>query len=267
MKSGTRVLMRVETNVPLVRGRVQDGKHGRLAQTAPELARYAERGAKLIVLSHLGRPDGRRVRALSNAPVARAMEKMLHRRVLFSKDLTGPKVKKTIAKMRAGDILWLENVRFDPREEQDSQAFAKELAALADVYVNNAFGVCHRAHASVHAIARELPSYAGTLVQQEVRELGRPFQKPFVLVMGGMKLKTKLPALGRLAPQADRILIGGARERGTRKIASYGRLHDSSRGITRRACRFETFRRQNTAPDRRAHTPREACAQNRGTLY
>ncbi len=209
MKKNTRVLMRVDTNVPIKNGRVIDGSRGRLAHVAPEIERYAKRGARVIVLSHLGRPKGKRVKALSNRPIAKKMGKMLGRQVEFVSSVSGPVARRAVGKMSDGDILWLENVRFEEGEKKNSSALAKAWAASADLYINNAFGACHRKHASVHAITRELPSYAGSLIQKEVSELSKPFRKPFVIVVGGIKIKTKLPALSKLAPQADMILVGG----------------------------------------------------------
>ncbi len=201
--------MRVDTNVPIKNGRVVDGKRGRLARAAPEIEAYARRGAKVIILSHLGRPKGKRVKELSNAPVAKGMSRILGRQVDFVSKTSGPSVKNEVTGMLEGGILWLENVRFDEREVKNSRVLAKEWAELADVYVNNAFGACHRKHASVHAITKELPSVAGGLIREEVQELSKPFEKPFILVMGGIKLETKLPVLRHLAPQADVILAGG----------------------------------------------------------
>jgi len=201
--------MRVDTNVPILKGRVAEGKRGRLARVTPEIRAYADRGARVIVLSHLGRPKGSRVKLLSNQPIAKQMARLVGRRITFVDVVSGKKAEQAVHDMSPGDIVWLENTRFDAREKKDSATLAKEWAAFADIYINNAFGVCHRKHASVHAITRKLPSFAGGLLQEEVRELTRPRKKPFMLVMGGIKLETKLPMLEKLAPDAKAILLGG----------------------------------------------------------
>ena len=201
--SGTRVFVRVDANVPVKAGRVQDGGvFGRISQALPEIERLQKRGASVILAAHLGDPGGVVDKKLSLAPIAKVFEKRLRRSVPFVSDLKVPELK-------PGQLCLLENLRFDPGEEKNSDSYAWKLAKLADVYVNNAFGVCHRRHASVHAITRHLPSFAGELVMREVAELSAKPSHPFVLVMGGAKIATKINILKTLGPKADKILLGG----------------------------------------------------------
>jgi phosphoglycerate kinase len=203
IKSGTRVFLRIDANVPIKQGVAQDGGlFGRISQALPEIERLHKRGARIILASHLGDPNGKIDKKLSLAPVAKVLERRLRRPVPLVRNSTLPE-------LRPGEVCLLENLRFDAGEEKNSDAFAWGLAKLADVYVNNAFGVCHRRHASVHAITRHLPSFAGELVLREVAELSRRPEKPFVLVMGGAKIETKIGLLKALGPRADKILLGG----------------------------------------------------------
>ncbi|MFZ2681495.1 MAG: phosphoglycerate kinase [Patescibacteria group bacterium] len=201
---GTRVLVRLDVNVPVKRGQVQDGgAFGRIAQALPEIEALRKRGARIILAAHLGDPGGKVVKSLSLGPVAKVLATKLKRVV--------PLVTawEDLPELRPGGLCLLENLRFDPGEEKNDDAFAWKLAKLADVYVNNAFGVCHRRHASVHAVTRHLPSFAGELVRREVEELSAKPVKPFVLVMGGAKIATKINVLRELGPKADKILLGG----------------------------------------------------------
>ncbi len=211
--SGKRVLIRIDANVPIKKGRAIDGPHGRIARSAVDIDWLSQRGAKVIVLAHLGRPLGKRVSAFSLKPVAKRLGGLLKTRVTLSHDIVGPKVVKQIEMMKNGDVLLLENLRFDPREESNSPSFAQALASLGDLYVNDAFADSHRAHASIDAIASELPSFAGPLLENEISVLSK-FEKhikePFALVMGGLKVDTKLPVIERYLDSAQKILIGGA---------------------------------------------------------
>ncbi len=203
ISSGTRVLLRVDANVPIKHGQAQDeGVFGRISQTLPEIERLRKRGASIILASHLGDPGGKVNKKFSLAPVAKVFEQHLKRAVPIVTDFQIPE-------LRPGELCLLENLRFDAGEEKNSDTFAWKLAKLAEVYVNNAFGVCHRRHASVHAITRHLPSFAGELVIRETTELSRDLKKPFMLVMGGAKIETKIGLLKRLGNQADKILLGG----------------------------------------------------------
>ncbi len=204
IKAGTRVFLRIDVNVPLKHGQVQDaGVYGRIAQSLPEIDRLRKRGAIIILAAHLGEPHGKIDKKLSLAPVANVFEQRLKRPVPLIKDWVVPALK-------PGDVCLLENLRFNAGEENNSDTYAWKLAKLADVYVNNAFGVCHRRHASVHAIVRHLPAFAGELVLREVAQLSKALTKPFVLVLGGAKINTKLALLQKLGPKAERILLGGA---------------------------------------------------------
>ena len=201
--SGTRVFLRIDANIPIKQGQAQDGGvYGRIAQALPEIERLRKRGASIILASHLGDPAGKVDKKLSLAPVAKVFEKRLRRAVPLIRDFKVPE-------LRPGELCMLENLRFEAGEDKNSDAYAWKLAKLADVYVNNAFGVCHRRHASVHAITRHLPSFAGELLVREVTELSEKPRKPFVLVMGGAKIETKIGLLQQLGPKADRILLGG----------------------------------------------------------
>lgn len=211
--TGKRVLLRIDGNVPVAKGRAVDGSHGKIARAAVDIEWLRQRGAKVIVVTHLGRPNGKRVAAYSVRPVARRLSELLVTEVQLARDVAGPSAQRLVKLMKNGDVVMLENVRFNPGEERNSTTLAHALAQLADVYVNDAFAVSHRAHASVDAITSELPSYAGQLLASEVDVLEKVVKSPkhpFVLVMGGLKMKDKLPVLRRLLPEADRVLIGGA---------------------------------------------------------
>ncbi|HLD18378.1 MAG TPA: phosphoglycerate kinase [Patescibacteria group bacterium] len=210
---GKRVLVRIDANVPIRRGRAVDGPQGKIARAAVDLEWLRQHGARTVVITHLGRPQGRRVGAYSVAPVARRLEELLSTKVAMCREAVGPCARRCAEKLEEGEILLLENLRFYPGEEQNSRSFAQGLSALADLYVNDAFAVSHRAHASVDAIAEELPSYAGPLLVHEVSVLSSLLhaeRHPFVLAIGGLKMTTKLPVLERLLPHVDRVLIGGA---------------------------------------------------------
>jgi len=211
--TGKRVLIRIDGNVPIQKGKVVDGPHGRIARSAVDIDWLSQRGAKVIVLSHLGRPNGKRVASFSLKPVAKRLGGLLKSRVTLSKEIIGPKVVKLIEQMKNGDVLLLENLRFDAREESNAPSFAQALASLGDLYVNDAFAVSHRAHASVDAITSDLPSFAGPLLANEITvlsKLDKGLKHPFVLVMGGLKIETKLPVIERFLTSAEKILIGGA---------------------------------------------------------
>lgn len=210
---GKRVLVRIDANVPLKGGRVVDGSHGRIARSAVDLDWFLQRGARVIVMAHLGRPKGRRVSAYSLKPVAKRLSELLKTKVKLSRTVIGDDVKRAVAKMQDGEVLMLENLRFDRREKENSPSFAEALASIADIYVNDAFSNSHRAHASIDEITSHLPSYAGPLLANEVSTLARldkNIKNPFVLIMGGLKMNTKLPVIQRFAKEVDQILIGGA---------------------------------------------------------
>ena len=209
--AGKRVLIRVDLNVPVQDGRVTDAT--RIERVAPTIAELAERGAKVIVLSHFGRPKGERVPAMSLKPLVAPLAAALKgRSVAFSDDCVGPEAERTVAALADGQIALLENVRYHAGEEKNDAALAKQIAALGDLYVNDAFSAAHRAHASTAGIARYLPSYAGRLMQAELdalhRALGKPAH-PVTAVVGGAKVSTKLTLLGNLIGKVDTLAVGG----------------------------------------------------------
>lgn len=211
---GKRVLVRIDGNVPVKGGQVIDGPQGRIARAAVDLEWLRQHGARIIVMSHRGRPAGKRVAAFSNAPVAKRLSELFGVKVKLCREVVGERAARLIESMHDGDLIMLENLRFHPGEEQNGRSFAQQLAALGDLYINDAFAVSHRPHASVDAIAEELPAYAGPLLFQEVSVLeslvdGEP-KRPFVLIMGGLKMTDKLPVLESLLPRVDKVLIGGA---------------------------------------------------------
>lgn len=207
---GRRVLVRVDFNVPLSGGRVTDDT--RLRAALPTLTYLLERDARLVLVSHLGRPKGRAVEELRLDPVAQALADLLHRQVFKADQVVGPEVADAAARLQAGEVLLLENVRFDPREEANDPDLARELAGLADLFVNDAFGAAHRAHASTVGVARHLPAVAGLLMAAELEALGRLLERPerpFWAVIGGAKVADKLGVLERLLDRCDGIIIGG----------------------------------------------------------
>ena len=207
---GKRVLVREDLNVPLDGGRISDDT--RILAAAPTLRSLSDRGAKVIVLSHLGRPDGKVVDGLSLAPVASRLGELLGMTVKLAADCVGPVAEAAIDAMNEGDVLLLENVRFHKEEEANDPAFAKQLAALGDLYVNDAFGTAHRAHASTVGITAFLPSYMGPLLARELDVLDSMLSNPrgpFVAVLGGAKVADKIAVIQRLMDLCDQIVVGG----------------------------------------------------------
>lgn len=210
---GQRVLIRIDANVPIVKERTVDGPHGRIARAAVDLDWLIQRGARVVVMTHLGRPGGRRKSAYSVKPIAKRLSSLLGTKIPVSSSVVGPRVERLVSGLKNGQILLLENLRFDPREEKNDAEFAQQLARLGDMYVNDAFSVSHRAHASVSAVTQFLPSYAGHLLNNEVTvlsQLEKKTKQPMILVMGGVKIESKLPVITHLAQQTDYILLGGA---------------------------------------------------------
>lgn len=208
---GLRVFVRADLNVPLAEGRVADDF--RIVATVPTLRELLERGAGLVVASHLGRPKGRSRPELSMAPVGARLAELLGIPVEVAGDVVGPSATAACAGLRPGDVVLLENLRFEPGEEQDDPMFAAALAGLADRYVDDAFGAAHRAHASVSALAALLPGVGGRLLVREVEVLSRlrdGAEHPYVAVLGGAKVSDKLATLGSLAARVDALCIGGA---------------------------------------------------------
>ncbi len=209
VRRNTRVLLRVDANVPGSCAELAASSLTRLRESLPEITRLKARGAKILLATHWGDPGGRPDVMRSTCVLADAFARLLGVPVPCLPASIGSRVAAHVKTMKPGDIVMLENLRFLPGEETDSLALARRLAANADVYVNNAFGVSHKRHASVHAIAKCLPSFAGELVSREVRTLSRPLSSPFVLVLGGAKVTTKLPLMLTLGAKADTIVLGG----------------------------------------------------------
>src|SRR5436190_2432211 len=217
---GKRVFLRVDYNVPLEEkdGQIVITDETRIVETLPTLKRLCEQGGKLILAAHLGRPKGMREPSLSLRPVAVALAERLHRPVAFADDCIGDKVEKTVGILQPGDLLLLENLRFYKEEEDNNAAFAERLASVAEVYVNDAFGAAHRAHASTEGVPRVIakrggPCAAGLLMERELRFLGDELDNPavpFVVILGGAKVSDKISVIDRLLEKAQTILIGGA---------------------------------------------------------
>ncbi len=209
--AGKRVIVRVDFNVPLKDGKVESDK--RLKESLPTIEYLRKKGAKVILMSHLGRPDGKRVPEMSLRPVADALAALLGAPVAFADDCVGPAAEKAVAALQPGGVLLLENLRFHAAEEENDPAFAKQLAALADVYVNDAFGSAHRAHASTEGITRFVPQAAsGFLMKKELDYLGEALgnpKRPFVAIIGGSKVSGKIDVIKNLLPRVDKLLIGG----------------------------------------------------------
>ena len=207
---GKRVLIRVDFNVPLKDGVVTDNT--RIKAALPTIKYILDNGASLVVMTHLGRPKGQKNPAYSLAPVAKEFEKLLGSKVTLASDVIGPEVKKEVEALKPGEVLLLENVRFYAEEEKNDEAFAKELASYGDIYCNDAFGTAHRAHASTEGVSHYLPSYAGFLIEKEVKFMAPILEnpeKPLVAIIGGSKVSSKITVLESLVRTCDTIVIGG----------------------------------------------------------
>lgn len=207
---GKTVLVRVDFNVPLKDGVITDDN--RINAAIPTIRDLTSRKAKVILMSHLGRPKGQRNDKESLAPVAERLAALLGSRVQFAPECVGPEAQDVAKGLQPGEVMLLENLRFHAEEEKNDEGFARQLASLADLYVNDAFGAAHRAHASTHAVARLLPAAAGLLMEKELVELGRLIKdpkRPFVAILGGAKVSDKIGVLKNLSKLADIILIGG----------------------------------------------------------
>ena len=222
--NGKKVLLRCDFNVPLDENLNITDKT-RIVAALPTIKYLLEHNAKIILCSHLGRPKGEVKKEFSLAPVAKELSKELGKEVKLAEDIVGPSAKELTSNMKDGDIVLLENVRFDPREEQNDDEFSKELASLADIYVNDAFGTCHRAHASTAGVAKYLPSACGFLIEKELKVLGNALNnpvRPFVAILGGKKVSDKIGVIDSLLEKVDTLLIGGGMAYTFYKSMGYG---------------------------------------------
>lgn len=210
---GKRVLIRVDFNVPLDK-ELKITDDNRIQASLPTIQYALGQGAKVILMSHLGRPDGKPVPSMSLAPCAKRLSELLKEPVIQCSDCVGPKVAEELSKLSdKSRIAILENLRFHPEEEKNDAIFAKGLAAAGDIYINDAFGSSHRAHASIEAVTKDLPSGAGFLLEKEIKYLGDSMQspkKPFIAILGGSKVSDKIGVVENLIAKVDKIIIGGA---------------------------------------------------------
>jgi len=208
--SNKKALVRVDFNVPLKDGVVTDDT--RIQAALPTISYLLEHGATVVVMSHFGRPKGKKNPEFSMAPIAKRFSELLGKQVILAKDVIGPEVALQVAGLKKGDVLLLENVRFYAEEEANDPEFAKNLASFGDVYVNDAFGTAHRAHASTEGVAHFLPSFAGFLIEKEVKFMAPLLEnpdKPFVAIIGGSKVSSKISVLESLVRTCNTIVIGG----------------------------------------------------------
>ncbi|OPA76303.1 phosphoglycerate kinase [Paenibacillus selenitireducens] len=208
--TGKRVFVRVDFNVPLEDGKITDDT--RIRETLPTIKYLIENGAKVILASHMGRPKGQFVDSMRLTPAAVRLGELLGKPVVKADEAIGDAVKAQIAAMKDGDVLLLENVRFYAGEEKNDPELAKEFASLADLFVNDAFGAAHRAHASTAGIAQYLPAVSGLLMEKELNVLGKALlnpERPFTAIIGGSKVKDKIDVISKMLEIADNVLIGG----------------------------------------------------------
>lgn len=209
--NGKKVLLRLDLNVPLDKETGEILDKTRIMESLTTINYLCDNGAKLIICSHLGRPEGVD-KKYSLCVVAKALEKLVKNKVLFSEDTVGADAKKKVKELQNGEILLLENLRFDKREEENDEKFCKELASLAEIYVNDAFGTAHRKHASTYGVAKLIPNAVGFLMNKEIKVINQILEnpeRPFVAILGGAKIKDKIPVIENLINKADTILIGG----------------------------------------------------------
>ena len=222
--AGKKVLLRCDFNVPQDKatGAITDDK--RIVAALPTIAYLLDQKAAVIACSHLGKPKGEWKQSLSLAPVAKRLSELLGREVLFATDIVGEDAKAKAAALKPGEILLLENLRFDKREEKNDPEFAKELASMAEVYVSDAFGTVHRAHASTAGVAAYLPAVSGFLIGKELDIMGKALddpKRPFVAVLGGAKVSDKINVINNLLEKADTIIIGGGMAYTFKKAEGY----------------------------------------------
>ena len=208
---GKRVLVRVDFNVPQDKsGAITDDT--RIRVSLPTIQYLRDKGAKVILCSHLGRPDGKVVEKMRMGPVAARLSQLLGTPVQTVKDCVGPEVKKAVSRLKGREVLLLENLRFHSEEEENDPSFSRSLAKLADIYVNDAFGTAHRAHASTEGVTKYLPAVAGFLMQKELQALGQAIEspaRPFAAVVGGAKVEDKIALLENIAGKVNSLLVGG----------------------------------------------------------
>lgn len=220
--SGKRVVIRVDFNVPLKDGVVTDDT--RIKSALPTINYLLDHGASLVVMTHLGRPKGKKNPEFSLKPVAKKFAEDLGRDVQLADDVIGPEVEAQVKALKPGQVLLLENVRFYAEEEANDPAFAKKLANYGDVYVNDAFGTAHRAHASTEGIAHYLPAYAGFLIEKEVKFMAPLLEnpaRPFVVIIGGSKVSSKISVLESMLKTADTMIIGGGMAYTFKKVLGF----------------------------------------------
>ena len=208
--SGKKVLVRVDFNVPMKEGKITDDT--RIRAALPTIKYLVDQGALVILASHLGRPKGGPDPVFSLKPVAEHLAAVLGKPVVFAEDCIGQKAEEAARVLKPGDVLVLENTRFHPEEEKNDPGMSKQLAVLADLYVNDAFGTAHRAHASTEGVAKYLPGVAGFLMEKEIQYLGQAVddpKRPFVAILGGAKVSDKIGVIKNLLQKADTVLIGG----------------------------------------------------------
>jgi phosphoglycerate kinase len=222
---GKKVLLRCDFNVPQNKETGEITSDKRIVAAIPTIKYLLENGAAVIACSHLGKPKGEWKENLTLAPVAKRLSELLGMDVIFAKDIIGEDAKAKAAALKPGQIMLLENLRFDIREEKNGADFAKELASMADVFVSDAFGTVHRAHASTAGVAAFLPAYAGLLVEKELSVMGKALddpKRPFVAILGGAKVSDKIGVITNLIDKADTIIVGGGMAYTFLKAQGYG---------------------------------------------
>ncbi|MDD5312528.1 MAG: phosphoglycerate kinase [Dehalococcoidia bacterium] len=223
--TGKRVLVRVDFNVPLDPRTNEIMDDSRIIAALPTIWYLIQHEAKIILCSHLGRPDGKVVESLRLTPIAERLSQLTNLPIYTVSDCIGAKVKKAVSKLKNGDILLLENLRFHPEEEANDPNFAKALADLADIYVDDAFGTAHRAHASTYGVAKFLPAYAGILLEKEIKALGNLLnnaQHPFAVLLGGAKVSDKIKLINNMMDKVEMLLVGGGMAATFLKAQNYG---------------------------------------------
>ena len=209
---GKKVLLRCDFNVPQDKATGEITSDKRIVAALPTIRYLLEQGAAVIACSHLGKPKGTWKESLTLAPVAKRLSELLGQEVIFAKDIIGEDAKAKAAALQPGQLMLLENLRFDAREEKNDPEFAKELASMAEIFVSDAFGTVHRAHASTAGVAAFLPAYSGMLVEKELSIMGKALddpKRPFVAILGGAKVSSKIGVINNLLEKADTIIIGG----------------------------------------------------------